>query len=46
MTLNAEDYVEEWIDFHISQGVEHFYIYDQLSTDSTHAKLKKYIEKI
>jgi hypothetical protein len=45
MTLNAEDYIEEWIDFHISQGVEHFYIYDQLSTDSTHAKLYKYIEK-
>jgi len=45
MTLNAEDYIEEWVDFHISQGVEHFYIYDQMSTDSTHIKLQKYIEK-
>lgn len=44
MTLNAEDYIQEWLDFHLSQGVEHFYIYDQQSSDSTHEKLQKYIK--
>ena len=44
MTLNAEDYIQEWLDFHLSQGVEHFYIYDQQSSDSTHEKLQKYIQ--
>jgi hypothetical protein len=40
MTLNAEDYIQEWLDFHL----EHFYIYDQQSSDSTHEKLQKYIK--
>jgi len=34
----------EWLDFHKSVGVEHFYIYDNGSTDHTKYILKSYIE--
>lgn len=41
---NEGDYFKEWIDWHISVGVEKFYIYDNESTDQTREVLKPYIE--
>ena len=39
------EYIEEWLDFYLSQGVERFYIFDNDSTDQIKEVLKKYIEK-
>ena len=36
-------YLPEWIEFHLLQGVEHFYIYNHMSTDSTVAALMPYL---
>ncbi len=41
---NEGPYFREWLDWHISQGVEKFYIYDNESTDDTRAILAPYIE--
>lgn len=43
---NEEDYIEEWLDFHLKQGVEHFYIYENESTDRTIAKLLNFTGKV
>lgn len=32
---NEGPYLEEWIEFHRIQGVEHFYLYDNGSADQT-----------
>jgi hypothetical protein len=37
-------YLPEWIDFHRSQGVDHFYLYDNLSNDDPEYVLKDYIK--
>lgn len=37
-------YFKEWLDWHISQGVEKFYVYDNGSTDNTRKVLRPYIE--
>lgn len=37
-------YIKEWLDFHIAQGVEHFYIYNNDSTDNTSRVLLSYRE--
>lgn len=37
-------YFKEWIEWHRSQGVEKFYIYDNESTDSTKEVLEPFIE--
>lgn len=45
-TLIAKDegkYIEEWLDFHFSVGVEHVYFFDNFSTDDTREKLGPYI---
>ena len=42
---NDAKYLTEWIDFHLEQGVEHFYLYDNLSNDHPLAILNPYIEK-
>ncbi|MCH5225151.1 MAG: glycosyltransferase family 92 protein [Muribaculaceae bacterium] len=42
---NEGPYFKEWLDWHISQGVEKFYVYDNESTDETTEVLKPYIEK-
>lgn len=42
---NEGPYFKEWLDWHISQGVEKFYIYDNESTDSTVDVLRPYVEK-
>ena len=38
-------YFKEWLDWHISRGVEKFYIYDNDSSDDTREVLRPYIEK-
>src|SRR5690349_25113796 len=43
---NDSKYLPEWIEFHMRQGVTHFYLYDNLSTDSPRKKLKKYEKHI
>ncbi len=37
-------YLKEWLDFHILVGVQHFYLYDNGSTDDTMDILKPYIK--
>jgi hypothetical protein len=37
-------YLREWIEFHRLQGVEHFYLYDNLSTDDGPEILAPYVE--
>lgn len=37
--------IEEWIEYHLMAGVEHFYIYDNESTDDLKTRLQKYIDK-
>lgn len=41
---NEGPYFKEWIEWHLSQGVEKFYIYDNESTDCTKEVLAPYIE--
>lgn len=41
---NEGPYFKEWLDWHISQGVAKFYIYDNESTDCTRDVLAPYIE--
>jgi hypothetical protein len=40
---NESDGIEEWLNFHISAGVEHFYIYDNESTDNIDQILMPYV---
>ena len=41
---NESRYLSEWIDYHLLVGIEHFYLYNNGSTDSTAEVLKPYIE--
>ena len=41
---NEAPYITEWLDFHIKQGVSHFIIYDNESTDNLREVLRPYIE--
>ena len=43
ITKNEGPYFKEWLDWHISQGVEKFYVYDNESTDNTREVLEPYI---
>lgn len=43
---NETRYLKEWIDHHIRQGVEHFFFYDNESTDSPRDFLADYTDKI
>lgn len=36
-------YLKEWIDYHLRQGIEHFYLIDNESTDNTYDVLLPYI---
>jgi hypothetical protein len=40
---NEGRYLREWIEFHRLMGVEHFYIYDNGSTDNTPEILEPYV---
>ena len=41
---NAACYMDEWINYHKLVGVDHFYIYDNESTDNLREVLKPYIK--
>lgn len=38
------DWLQEWIEYHLSIGVEHFYLYDNCSADDFEEVLSPYIE--
>jgi hypothetical protein len=40
---NERPYLKEWIEFHLLVGVEHFYLYNNLSTDHPEEVLEPYI---
>lgn len=42
---NEALYLEEWLEFHLLQGVEHFYLYDNESTDESVRLLMRYVLK-
>lgn len=42
---NEKPYLKEWIEYHLMQGVEHFYLCDNDSTDGTKEYLSPYIKK-
>lgn len=42
---NEAPYIKEWIEFHKLVGVQHFYLYNNLSTDNFLEVLLPYIEK-
>ena len=42
--FNEAPYLGEWLEFHLLQGVERFYLYDHESTDSSRQVLAPYIE--
>ncbi|MBQ3402374.1 MAG: glycosyltransferase family 92 protein [Synergistaceae bacterium] len=41
---NEAPYIKEWLDFHIKQGVSHFIIYDNESTDNLREVLEPYVK--
>ncbi len=41
---NEKPYLKEWIEYHRVQGVKHFYLCDNDSTDNTKEYLKPYID--
>lgn len=41
---NEAPYLKEWIDFHLSMGVQHFYLYNNLSDDNFRSVLKPYVK--
>lgn len=42
---NEASYLEEWMEYHRMLGAEHFYIYDNKSTDELREFLTEYIEQ-
>ena len=42
---NESKYLKEWLDYHLELGVEHFYLYDNNSTDDYGKILKPYYDK-
>ena len=42
---NEAPYIKEWVDYHLLAGVDHFYIYDNKSTDNYNEVIKPYIDK-
>ena len=42
---NEALYIKEWLDFHIKQGVSHFIIFDNESTDNFHEMVKPYVKQ-
>ncbi|MDD3139582.1 MAG: glycosyltransferase family 92 protein [Lachnospiraceae bacterium] len=42
---NEASYFKEWIEFHRIIGIEHFYLYNNCSTDNYMEILKEYIDK-
>src|SRR5471030_1647252 len=42
--IKDEEYLTEWVDYHLTVGVSQFYIYDNQSTIPVSETLKHYIE--
>jgi len=42
---NETDYLREWIEYHLLIGVDHFYLYNNLSNDNPWTLLRPYLEK-
>ena len=42
---NEALYIKEWLEYHLLAGVDHFYLYDNDSTDNVKEILKPYIDK-
>ena len=42
---NEGHYIKEWLDYHLLAGVDHFYIYDNDSSDNQEEILQPYINK-
>ena len=42
---NESKYLKEWIDYHLELGVDHFYLYDNESTDDYSEILKPYYDQ-
>jgi hypothetical protein len=42
---NEDRFLKEWIDYHRLIGVEHFYVYDNMSDDHSRKVLEPYIKK-
>ena len=40
---NEGTYIQEWLEFHQMVGIDHFYIWDDSSTDNTRAVLAPYV---
>ncbi len=45
ITRDDAIYLKEWVDFHLHQGVQHIYIYDNFSSDHPEITLKEHIRK-
>ncbi len=43
---NEEDYIEEWLQHHINQGIEHFYLYCNDPNINKYKMFKNYKDKI
>ena len=43
MMFNKESVVVAWLSYYLALGVEHFYIYDQMSTDTTYTQLMPFV---
>ena len=41
---NEGHYLKEWLDYHLLAGVDHFYLYDNESTDNQAEVVKPYVE--
>lgn len=41
---NEAPYLKEWLDYHLLAGVEHFYLYDNDSTDNQAEVVKPYVK--
>ncbi len=41
---NDEDYLEEWVSYHYTKGVEHFYLYENNSSGNAGLVLKNWID--
>ncbi len=42
---NEDRFLKEWIEFHLLVGIQHFYLFNNLSNDSYRKVLKPYVEE-
>lgn len=42
---NESSYIEEWLEYHLLVGVEHFYVFDNESSDNITDVLRPYVEQ-